>query len=62
MTCLCWPARDHERPGTARAPWRTGDMDEVNASRAELRVLATARTSIPHRRLMSAFISAPESS
>jgi len=37
-------------------------MDEVNPTKAELRDLATARTSIPHGRSMSAFISAPESS
>jgi hypothetical protein len=37
-------------------------MDEVDARKAELRGLAVAGISIPHRRSMSAFISAPESS
>jgi hypothetical protein len=41
--------------------WGTGGMDEVIANRAESTGLAAARTSILHRRSMSALISAPES-
>jgi hypothetical protein len=37
-------------------------MNEVDAKTAELRDLATARTSIPHPRSLSGLISAPESS
>jgi hypothetical protein len=36
-------------------------MDDVNATKAELSGLATAKASIPHHRSMSAFIFAPES-
>jgi hypothetical protein len=36
-------------------------MNEVDAKTAELRDLATARTSIPHPRSLSGLISAPES-
>ncbi len=62
MICLCWPALGDERSRTARTLWRQDDMPNVNPETEELRDLATARTSIPHRRSMSAFISAPESS
>jgi hypothetical protein len=62
MICLSSPERDHDRRPAVPATRSAGEQDVMKSETPELRGLAEVRTLAPGPGMVSALISAPESS